>query len=235
MRGRLILIAFMSAATGGLWYYAASRPARPSGAPVISGTLADDEKHLVTAEMRAASDRASGLVLPALRLTTADGAPIDLQTIAREHPAVLIWIKDGCPCSTAAEPFFRRLHDAYGTRVRFLGLIDGDREVARRWVADHGTPFPVAHDPELAAARALGATNSAYVAVVERGGRLARLWPGFSESMLRQSAAELAELAGTDPIAIDTAGAPVELYTGCPFDLGPAQDDSSIVEERRPE
>jgi len=209
----------MAGATGGVWWYAASRAPLAAGPPMVVGTIGDDEKHLVTPEMESASATVVGRALPPLRLGSDDGGSIELGERMSKGPLVLIFIKEGCPCSTAAEPFFRRLHAAYGEKVAFVGVIDGDLATADRWVDEHGTPFPVAVDPGLEMARGLGVTNSAYVAVVERGGRVARLWPGFSKGMLGELSAELAALAGVRPAAIDVSDAPAELYTGCPFEF----------------
>lgn len=219
MRGSIVLIALMAGATGGLWWYAASRRALPTGPPIVVGTMADEEKHLVTPEMERAGAEAAGRALPPLRLVGEDGGVIDLGDRMASGPMVLIFIKEGCPCSEAAEPFFRRLHAAYGERVAFLGVIDGAPGTAARWVTRLGTPFPVVVDSDLDLARSVGVTNSAYVAVVGKGGRIERLWPGFSAGMLGELSGELAALAGVEPAVIDTEGAPIELYTGCPFEF----------------
>ena len=60
---------------------------------------------------------------------------------------MLAFIKDGCPCSEAAEPYFHQLHAAYGSRAGFLGVIDGDVAAARDWSVRHATPYPVLADP----------------------------------------------------------------------------------------
>src|SRR5262249_36098060 len=130
---------------------------------------------------------------------------------------VLIFIKDGCPCSEAAEPCFRRLHEAYGRRVRFLGVVDGGPSVARDWVDRHRTPYPVYPDLELAVIRACWAERSAYAALVTAGGTIDRLWPGYSAGMIRELGARLAALAGTAEAPIDVSDAPSELTSGCSF------------------
>jgi peroxiredoxin len=235
MRGSWVLVALMAATTAGLWFYSASRTSAPVSVPIIAGTLADEEKHRVTDEMAANSALASGHVLPDLRLESGGGESIDLVKLSSDQPVVLIFIKDGCPCSAAAEPFFRRLYAAYGQFVTFVGVIDGDRSTASRWVAEHGTPFPVFFDTRLELARQLGVTNSAYVAVVSKEGRVEKLYPGFSSGLLQELSRQIAALAGIEPAQVETSDAPAEPYTGCPFDLELDQDDSSVVEPRRPE
>lgn len=241
MRWMVAALTVLALATAGLWLWARNQPRKPGGAPVVVETiLTDDEKHRVTPEMEEASAAQTGLTLPPLRLEGSDGTVHDLGSIAGQQPAALIFIKDGCPCSAAAEPYFRRLFAAYGTHVRFLAIIDGDRATAQRWIDEHGTPFPVAHDPGLDTMRALGVTNSAHLALVDQGGTVRRLWPGFSKGMLAEASEQLAEMADVPVRGIDAADAPEALYTGCPFEIGPLepegedQDSSATVDPRRP-
>jgi peroxiredoxin len=138
-------------------------------------------------------------------------------TVDADRPTVLVFIKDGCPCSEAAEPYFHRLHAAYGSRVAFLGVIDGDRSDARGWADRHRTPYPVLADPDLRIIRACGAERSAYVALVARGGSIERLWPGFSRGMLAELGTRLAQRSGLPEPPDEPSGAPEELASGCLF------------------
>jgi hypothetical protein len=74
-------------------------------------------------------------------------------------------------------------------------------------------------DPDLKLVRSFGVENSAYVIVVDRHGRIAMHWPGYSASMLQQLGAALASMTGTPFRPIDTLDAPADLYTGCPYAL----------------
>lgn len=216
MRWMPVVAAVLGMATAGLWAWDRSRPRPVEGPPIVSGSL-DPLKHRVDAEMEEASREHDGGRVPSIRLEASGGEMVDLSTVGRERPAVVMFIKEECPCSMIAERYFARLYEAYGSDVAFLGIIDGSRGTAERWVEQQGTPFPVVHDPELRAMREMGATNSAFVAVVRRGGEVEKLWPGFSRGMLEEVSSRLAALAGAEPREIDTTGAPGELYTGCPF------------------
>ena len=44
-------------------------------------------------------------------------------------------------------------------------------------------------------------------------------WPGYSSSMLQELGATLAVLTCLAVRPIDTVDAPVEFYSGCPYDL----------------
>ncbi len=173
--------------------------------------------HPVTPAMLRSAGEKSGVRLPEVWAEGSDGRTTSPSVVAAERPTVLIFIKDGCPCSESAEPFFHRLHAAYGECAAFLGVIDGDRAAARSWADRHGSPYPVLADPDLRIIGPCGVERSAYVAVVARGGAIERLWPGYSEGMLAELDAMLARHTGLDGPPIDAAGAPQELASGCSF------------------
>jgi peroxiredoxin len=173
--------------------------------------------HPVTQAMLRSAGEKSGMRLPEVWVEGSDGRTTSTAVVAADRPTVLVFIKDGCPCSESAEPFFHRLHAAYGARAAFLGIIDGDRAVARSWADRHESPYPVLADPDLRIIGPCGVERSAYVAVVARGGAIDRLWPGYSEGMLAELDARLAHLTGLIRPPIDATGAPQELASGCSF------------------
>ena len=174
-------------------------------------------KHTVTRTMLRDAGEEAGRPAPPFVARGGDGATYSLATLTRGTPLALVFIKDGCPCSVAAEPYFQRLYHLYRGRLRLVGVIDGDAAVARAWAREQKSPYPILTDPDLAIARAYGAKGSAYVALVTPAGRVERLWPGYSQSMLRQLGARAAALAGVAERPFDAAGAPAKLFAGCRF------------------
>ena len=128
-----------------------------------------------------------------------------------------MFIKDGCPCSQAAQPFFNLLFDAYGEKAHFFGVFDGGMASARNWAERHQAAFPLLSDPDLLTVHRYKAENSAYIALIAKGGRIEKLWPGYSIDMLADAGARLARLTGVDPRPIDVHEAPTEMTTGCPY------------------
>ena len=137
---------------------------------------------------------------------------------ASQQPLVLVFIKDGCPCSESAQPFYNQLAQLYGEESRFLGVINGDLEVAARWGKVNKVAFPIMADAEQTIIRDYQAFNSAYVALVQDG-QIRRLWPGYSTGMLREAGAMLAELTGRPEGPLDLLDAPEEPYSGCPYEV----------------
>jgi peroxiredoxin len=175
--------------------------------------------HPVTPAMLTAAGARSGSRVPETVLEGSDGRMSSIAEIAADRPAVLIFIKDGCPCSELAEPYFHRLHAIYGAHVAFVGVIDGDAAVARSWAGRHqsASPFPVLADPGQSVIRACGAERSAYVALVAPGGAIDRLWPGYSAEMLAELGSQLAARTGVPESPIDDKDAPEALSSGCAF------------------
>ena len=173
--------------------------------------------HPVTPAMRAEAGAMAGRPAPTLALVGTDGAAHSPAGAACDRAAVVFFIQDGCPCSEAADPHFRRLRDAYGDRAAFLGVIDADLATARDWAARHATPYPILADPrrELIAACRVGRSASALL--VAPGGRVEALWPGYSAGMLAEVGARLARRAARAEVPLDTRDAPRELTAGCRF------------------
>ncbi|QEH36632.1 AhpC/TSA family protein [Aquisphaera giovannonii] len=173
--------------------------------------------HPVTAAMNEAAGTMSGRPATELSALATDGKRHSPAFDARDKPAVLVFIRDGCPCSEAADPYFRRLYAAYGSDAAFLGIMDGDLDTARDWAGRHGTPYPILSDPDRRVIRACQAERSAYVMLVASGGRIEAFWPGYSAAMLRELGTRLARMAGHSEVPLDVEGAPGELGSGCRF------------------
>ena len=179
--------------------------------------LPPSRNHPVTPAMLASAGEMAGLRVIGAELEASDGRLISPAAVAADRPTVLVFIQAGCPCSEAAEPFFRPLHEAYGARVAFLGVMGGDRSEAREWADRHRSPYPVLADPDLRVIRACGVERSAYVALVARGGAIERLWPGYSAGMLAELGRRLSRMADLPKTPTDTTGAPAVLASGCSF------------------
>jgi len=199
----------------GAFGFARARAVRGSR-PVPVGE-AEPETHKVTPDMLASAEARAKNPAPTFRLADAQGTTRDLGEMLATGPVVLVFIKDGCPCSVGAQSYFNALHALYGGRLRLLGIVDGDANLARRWTSANHVPFPMLPDPDLTTTRGYGATNSAFVALVGRDGRIDALWPGYSADMLRDLNRRAAAQAGLPELSIDTSDAPDDLYSGCPY------------------
>ncbi len=211
----LALVAIVALVAAGFYGWARARSLRGPQADEI-GNL-EPEKHKVTLQMLKAAREKAERPAPAFKAEASDGKTYDSAEILKGGSFVLIFIKDGCPCSVEAERYFNDIHAAYGGRARFFGVIDGDPKLARKWADAHGVPFPILADPKLEIVHAYGAESSAYVALIDGRGSVAYFWPGYSVEMLRDLSNQVANLGHLKPEKIETPEAPDELYSGCPF------------------
>ena len=106
--------------------------------PEQSVIITSTQKHTATAAMLATTTAMAKQTAPTFEAEATDGVFYKLSELVKDAPVVLIFIKDGCPCSEAAELYYNRLQEAYGTRVRFLGVINGDVDLGRKWAKTSG-------------------------------------------------------------------------------------------------
>jgi peroxiredoxin len=201
--------------------YALARIGAEVGTPPPEGDtviiVSSDRRHTATPDMLTATGSMENRAAPSFHAEGDDGKSYSLRDLAREGPLALVFIKDGCPCSVAAGPYYSRLAESYGSHVWFFGVINGNAEVARKWSRANRVSFPILCHPDLKIVHEYQAENSAYFAVITRGGTIEKYWPGYSVDMLKEANALLARLAGMEERPIDVADAPLEMYSGCPY------------------
>jgi peroxiredoxin len=176
-------------------------------------------KHDVTPEMIIAGHQMQGKKAPDFKATDGQNVIHRLADELAHGPVVLVFIKDGCPCSIAAQHYFDRIAQTYIGSVRFLGVIDGPPEVARAWGEKYHVTFPILADPGLKIVRDYHVESSAHSAFINRDHTLVRLWPGFSQAMLGELGMTIATQTYSRLRPVNLLDAPAELTTGCPFDL----------------
>lgn len=219
----LIALVFLVGLGGSVYIYLTRDTARRSASLLKARAhVATQEElgtHRVTDEMERKAREASNTAAAELSAVADDGGVTTLADVTEQgtKPAVLIFIKDKCPCSAAAEPYYAQLHRAYGEVLNFVGVIDGDLDVAQEWRSFHKTPYPILCDPDLAIVRNYHVTNSAYVALITPQGMIETLWPGFSDDLLQEMGRAFAAKAGIDPAPLVFEDAPAQPYAGCPF------------------
>ncbi|MHB8634977.1 MAG: peroxiredoxin family protein [Fimbriimonadaceae bacterium] len=167
--------------------------------------------------MRVAAAERANSSGPTMDRIDTEGDRVDLAKLTASGPAFLVFIMDSCPCSIEAQPFFQRLYDGFGQKVPFVGITDGTLAQGKEWKAHFQMTFPLISDPKKDLMKAFGAKHSAYTALVGKGGRIVRLWPGYNQAMLHEMIVAIAREAGVPEPAVDVAGAPTKPTSGCVF------------------
>lgn len=177
------------------------------------------EEHVATETMIRQADGQTAHLAPRIVATDGRGIEHDTGSDPAGRCLVLVFIKNGCPCSVAAQPFFERIAGSFAGEARFLGVIDGTPETARAWGEKYRAKMPILADPQLKIVRDYGAENSVYVVLIGPDRRIVRAWPGHSEEMLEELVTLIERLTGQKSEEMDFAEAPGTLMAGCPFDL----------------
>jgi peroxiredoxin len=201
---------------GGLLWVTYRCHGTPPAVPAAGA--APPERHYATPAQLAASGAVQRQPVGSFSAVAHDGRRLGWQDLAGRGPVVIVFVKKDCPCNAEFEPFFRRLQLAYRDRARFLGVIDGSREEARRYADANRIVYPLLADPDRRLISRFKVENGCYVLLLRPEGVVETLWPGYSASMLRELGGQIAALAAVGARSLDTADMPAALTTGCPFE-----------------
>jgi peroxiredoxin len=177
------------------------------------------EKHPVTPRQLADSNAMLSRAVADMAATAHDGRRRAWAELSGGQPVVVVFIKDGCPCSSEFEPFFQRVATLYAGHVRFVGVIDAPVEVARRYAAEQHVAHLILADSQQRIIRRLNARHGGYVALLRPDGVIDGFWPGCTATTMQELGRRIARLAGVAQRPLDVTGMPAALITGCPFDL----------------
>lgn len=173
-------------------------------------------RHKVTRTMEEESAARARKTAPVYNLKSYDGIPVELGGV-HLRPTFVYFVKEGCPCSYDANPFYKGLAAAFKDSVNFVAITDADATGAKRWSTELSVPFPVVSDPKADVMKAYNAKSSVYSALIDREGRIVRIWPGYSQGLLKEMSRLLAKETGQKEEPFDTQFAPVEKAAGCAF------------------
>ena len=174
-------------------------------------------RHPVTAEMTALTDAKTKKIAPGYQTEDFEGKPVTIAPPDGRRPQFVYFVLDGCPCSFDAEPLFHRLHKRYKGKIDFVSVTDAGREKARDWSVQMLVPYAVVPNPEKNIMRAYEAKSSVYAALVTKDGRIEKMWPGYSQGILKEQNAMMAKLVGERAEPFDASVAPIEKTTSCNF------------------
>lgn len=144
----------------------------------------------------------------------ASGRPVTTLTLTDDRPAVVVFVLLGCPCSEEYEPYVKQIYQAYGHKVAIIEVVAGDQKDADGWKRQQAPPYPVIPDEKEKIAREFAAERSAYTALVIQG-KITKLWPGYSATMLSELSSLLASHTGVEQQPLDFENAPDRMTSGC--------------------
>lgn len=184
-----------------------------------SMTFRAQKEHPVTPAMTAAAAALSKKVAPDFRLDGLDGKPWTLSEASAGKPLLIFFVEKECPCCLGAKPFLDRVYRRYRDVLSAVAVINADRETASLWSKTVGGDMRVLCDPTMTVIRDYSAERGVYSTLVDKDGRIAAAYPGYSKSMLIELGSLVAKLGGVPDRELDTRPAPEKLTSGCSFPL----------------
>jgi hypothetical protein len=175
------------------------------------------EKHFVTPDQLLECGASAERRIEPFSAVAHNGAQFKWPAAGVSRPVVLVFIKQGCPCSVDFEPFFHRLEERYHDAADFVGVIDADVGSARAYAVANKVPYRVLADPDHAIITRCEAKSGGYVALLGVNSQLDTLWPGCSADMMRALSRRIAALRALAERPLDVSDMPKVLTTGCPF------------------
>lgn len=176
-----------------------------------------DPIHPITNPMLEAAALETDTAAPNLVRKTTEGDTIDLSKLSKNGPVYLVFIKDNCPCSVIAQPYFQRLYDAFGGKATFVGITDADLSQAKDWKSHFQMTFPLISDPKLDLMKAYHATNSAFSELIGQDGRVVHQWPGYNRQILGNIEEAIANAAHLPDPNMDVSDVSTKPSAGCTF------------------
>jgi len=193
-------------AGAGFFLAYANRPSPPPG-----------PTHPVNAEMRANSERMKLKSAPDFKLKNVDGKEFNLAKAMDGKPTLIVFVKDGCPCSIEAEPMLQQLAKHHGDSIRLVGIFDKGVKEAKEWIKNNTSQHLILLDESLKTMKDYDSPRSVYATLVAPDGKIEKQWPGWSKSMLEDANSRLAKLSNKPERVFDTGYAPLEDSSGCSF------------------
>lgn len=133
----------------------------------------------------AAQAPGAGDLAPVLQVHDLDGQPVDLGEWIGKTPVFLEFWATWCTSCAALEPAVRQARETYGAGVEFVGInitVGETRDSVRAWVARNQPPFRVLYDDEGVSQRAFDVSETSYVVIIDRTGRIAYTGVGGKQS-----------------------------------------------------
>lgn len=178
-----------------------------------------ETRHPVTPEMEAAAASLKRTPLPNFSEVDLDGEKVTPADFRTGKPSVLIFVKNECPCSVEAQPFFNAMAKAFGGNAQFFSVFDGEKRDGEAFVEYGVVPYRMILDTDFSLIQQFKMTASASLALIDGDGQVVQVWPGYSQDILRQLNMLLGTLSKVGPQEFEHSDAPKELTAGCAFEI----------------
>lgn len=124
---------------------------------------------------------------PAFTLTLLDGTTLDLAEQWKDRPVVLVFFESWCELCARQQPDITALSEEYRDTVLFVGVgHESSRADATKFVRDNDIDYPIGLDASGDVWRRYRVDEPPLIALISKGGRLVRGWPGGTSELGKQ-------------------------------------------------
>ena len=136
---------------------------------------------------------ASAPAAPAFELTLADGDVVDMTEQWAQRPVVLVFFESWCTLCADQQAEINDVAGDYRDVILFVGIAGtSDPADIDEYIADHDVSYPIGIDASQRTWLQYAASEPPLVALISKGGRLLRGWPGgVSSADLREQIEQL--------------------------------------------
>ena len=144
---------------------------------------------------------------PDFRLPSADGRPRSLDDLTADGPALLAFLKTGCPTCALAFPVYGEIERRYGDVVPFLAVTQDSLAKTVPWLEEKGFAGLVLDDESdgYAVSEAYGVSTVPTLVLVDEG-RVVASSEGWDRDRVNAWAVLLGERTGRDTSPVSTEG-----------------------------
>lgn len=131
----------------------------------------------------AATPDAAALIAPSFTGTALDGSAVDSDCLWADHPVVITFLTSWCGQCQQRQDALSELARTYAGQLGFVAVATQDSaDALTAFATQHTIDYPVVLDDAGAIWRSYAIREPPAIAVVGRGGRLLRGWPGGKDA-----------------------------------------------------
>lgn len=124
---------------------------------------------------------------PDFELELLDGSTLDLAEQWQDRAVVLVFFESWCELCARQQPDITALSEQFRDTVLFVGVgHESSSEDATAFMREHDIDYPIGIDPTGEVWRRYRVDEPPLVALISRGGRLVRGWPGGTTELGQQ-------------------------------------------------
>ena len=143
-----------------------------------------------------------------------DGKTHTMKSLTEKGPVYLLFVKEQCSANPYATPYFVKIHEAYGSKVNFVGVINAGKAGHANWKSQFKGQWNTLLDPDKKIISGFGVKRSTPVIKIGKNGKVEKVFNGWGKEALQLLVADMAKEAKIAEKPIDLSGAPARTQYG---------------------